>query len=33
VANEDAYEAVLFAYQNLGVVARNANAVLEDVLD
>jgi hypothetical protein len=33
VANEDAYEAFLFAYQNLGCIARNANAVLEDITD
>jgi hypothetical protein len=33
VANEDAYEATLFSYQNLGTTARNANAVLEDLTD
>lgn len=33
VANEDAYEAVLFHYGNLGCIARNANAVLEDITD
>lgn len=33
VANEDAYEAVLFHYGNLGTHVRNANAVLEDITD
>ena len=33
VANTDAYEAVMFAYQNLGCTARNANAVLRDITD
>lgn len=33
VAGYDAYEAVLFAYQNLGTFARNANAKLEDITD
>lgn len=33
VAGEDAYEAVLFHYGNMGVIARNANAVLGDLND
>lgn len=33
VAGEDAYEAVLFHYGNLGCIARNANAKLEDITD
>ena len=33
VSNYDAYEAVLFAYQNLGCTARNANAKLSDITD
>ena len=33
VAGEDAYEAILFHYGNLGCVARNANAALEDLND
>ncbi|HYE80376.1 MAG TPA: phage major capsid protein, partial [bacterium] len=33
VANKDAYEAVLFHYGNLGTIARNACAVLEDITD
>ena len=33
VANKDAYEAVLFAYQNLGTTARNAHAKLSDISD
>jgi hypothetical protein len=33
VANTDAYEAVMFAYQNLGCTARNANARLDDITD
>jgi hypothetical protein len=33
VPNYDAYEAVLFAYQNLGVVTRNGNAKLGDLND
>lgn len=31
VANEDAYEATLFAYRNLGTHARNANGLLDDI--
>lgn len=31
VANTDAYEATMFHYGNLGVVARNANGVLKDI--
>ena len=33
VSGEDAYSATLFAYMNLGCVARNANAVLFDLND
>jgi hypothetical protein len=31
VQNTDAYEATMFHYGNLGVVARNANALLDDI--
>lgn len=33
VAGYDAYEAVIFHYGNLGCIARNANAALEDLND
>lgn len=33
VANEDAYEAVLFHYGDLGVTARNANGLLDDITE
>lgn len=33
VSNEDAYEATLFHYGNLGCSARNANGVLKDISD
>ncbi len=33
VSNQDAYEATLFFYGDLGCVARNGNAVLDDIID
>ncbi len=33
VSGEDAYEAVLFRYANLGCVTRNGNALLEDITE
>jgi hypothetical protein len=33
VANGDAYEATLFHYGNLGTIARNANGLLDDILE
>jgi hypothetical protein len=33
VAGVDAYEAIIFHYGNLGCIARNGNAVLEDLTD
>jgi hypothetical protein len=33
VPNEDAYEATLFRYANLGCTSRNANGLLDDILE
>lgn len=33
VSNKDSYEAILFAYKQLGTIARNANAKLGDITD
>lgn len=33
VAGEDAYEAILFHYGDLGCITRNGNAILKDISD